>query len=1617
MNGNGPLDFQVYVGDADFKKTFNSMERRATSFTRHVDKEVSSLDATFAKLGQVAAGAFAIGELSQLPGQIVKVRGEFQQLEIALNTMLGSKEKGDKLLSEIVTTAASTPFGLKDLAAATKQLLAYGSASDSVIKEIRMLGDVASGVSVPIGELVYLYGTLRSQGRAYAVDIRQFAGRGIPIYAELAKVLNVGVGEVNALVEAGKVGFPQVEQAFRNMTSGAGMFSGLMDAQSKSLTGLIERLKDGIDVAFNDIGKANQGLAEDVITGATVVVENYQNVADILTVLIGTYGAYRAALVLVNTMKTTEATSYAAITAGINAQSGATERAIALETRRAQATALRKTALADEAFALSLNAAAQVQSLRADVAAAAAKRTSTIETAKSAAAEVTSATARLAAAQANQVATANYLSATVREAAAKEVLNAQNALLIASENGVTARKAASAASADFLAKKTALETATKTANSLVTKTNTTAEAAGIATKGAAAVATTRLTSLQALQIAVTRQATAAQLAFNGTLLANPIVLATVGLAALAGAMWYLSDSTTAAELAQKSLNQILEDQKKRKEDLVSKTSELTGVINNESSTTFAQIQAYSSLQKLYPALLNNLTLQEFKLLKATDAQKQLNAAMDQMGISGTNGEFDKANKRIDELTKKLDNLKKQQAQAGPGSGAFVAPIARAQTELEAARISAEKLGEQVKQNTADAWEANTPVEDQIKHYQTLQGSLFDQRKTIEESITKMQKMGGTAQGLKPFFDQLTLTGLNQQIDQVAGKIGALMGNRSAVVDGGNKAYWEKVKSDANDKRDNLGISKSGSSEWKALTKEIDAADKKLQAYSATKKVAERKVPEKDKPKPFGSIAYYEQISRKADEIIAKTPGSNTGEIAKQNKIKIDAEAKADEIRKQTAVKTFDQELEEKKNKYEQYQRWVDHYSKESADAQFAGLIKQGDSYAAYLDGEIRKLEAQKGTSGIGLIGPEEERLVKLKVEFSETTGAKSPVQLLEDQLSSAKDEAQSLSEYLDILYAKQGEIGSGGGSTGNDKRKIVAQQIVETEKELKQVLNSFLSESAVYTKKRFDVEQKYMNLRKTAYKKLNREELSDALKAIDTQRKAEMEAMADEEQEQSATFKKLHAEYLDYGRKQIKERLANLQTLLKAEEISAQRRKDLEFELAKVKRELDQKTAKGFREAAGLLNSVLGDIDLNFSKTFAISMRDLSGAMSNVSTLMDSGASTMEQIGSIIGLVSFVAVTVRDAFMTAEDLITGMEVQESYYANIKNEVEGVNILLERQATLLDRLTGTKKIQGSFDLIGEYAKKQEDSLKALQDMSLDVISKQTEVFVDPILGTKVKNKGFAGVWTSLMTGGKAKTKIEYQFENIDTSGYDDIEDFIQLLADIKKGGGKLNGKEVVDADLQALELLINTYQEAEAAQLQLLEDFKTFLTATTQAGIVDSIVEGFRSGKVAASDFADDFQTMMQNALLNSLKANMMNQDMDLFYKKFSDFSLSDGVLTGTEIAELQSDYAALIEKGRQQYEDIQKVSGIDLSSSAGTTGKDPLSGAIRGVSEETASVLAGQFNAIRISNADIMVSMRQSLLYQSRIADNTEFNRKLVVLDSILSELRTSNATLIRGFG
>lgn len=283
---------QAIAATEQLNRAFKQLQQQATTAGSSIDTVISHI---------AAATGITIGAatLKNLAAQVMNIRGEFQQLEIAFATMLGSADKANKLMQQLTHTAATTPFDLKGVAQGAKQLLAYGIAAEDVNQTLINLGDIAAGLSIPLGDMVMLYGTTMVQGRMFTQDLRQFMGRGIPLVQALADTMGVAKEEVQDLVSAGKVGSQEFQTALMSLVAEGGQFGGLMEQQSKSISGQISNIEDGIDMMFNEIGQKAEPAITLALSGVSNLVENYQTVGKAVLALAGTYGTYRAALVVV----------------------------------------------------------------------------------------------------------------------------------------------------------------------------------------------------------------------------------------------------------------------------------------------------------------------------------------------------------------------------------------------------------------------------------------------------------------------------------------------------------------------------------------------------------------------------------------------------------------------------------------------------------------------------------------------------------------------------------------------------------------------------------------------------------------------------------------------------------------------------------------------------------------------------------------------------------------------------------------------------------------------------------------------------------------------------------------------------------------------------------------------------------------------------------------------------------------------------------------------------------------------------------------------------------------------------------------------------------------------
>lgn len=301
------IKFDTIVETAKVVSGFRDIQNAVHQTAERVEKDGKSIDDVISNIQNsmnIAIGGWSIGKFVN---QMMLVRGQFQQTEMAFKTMLQSEEKADALMKQLIRTAAVTPFGVEDVTEGAKQLLAFNVAAEDVNKTLIGLGDVAAGMGLNLKDLVMLYGTTIAKGKMDTMDLYQFLNRGIPIADEIAKVMGLDVTnaikEVQKQIKAGKVTSDIFIQAMQSMTAEGSKFGGLMEAQSKTITGQISNIEDAIEQMFNDLGKSQEGVINTGLGIVSTLVENWETVGKAVMVAATAYGSYKAVLMTVNALQ------------------------------------------------------------------------------------------------------------------------------------------------------------------------------------------------------------------------------------------------------------------------------------------------------------------------------------------------------------------------------------------------------------------------------------------------------------------------------------------------------------------------------------------------------------------------------------------------------------------------------------------------------------------------------------------------------------------------------------------------------------------------------------------------------------------------------------------------------------------------------------------------------------------------------------------------------------------------------------------------------------------------------------------------------------------------------------------------------------------------------------------------------------------------------------------------------------------------------------------------------------------------------------------------------------------------------------------------------------------
>ena len=284
--------------DADYKRKLDILNaaieqhnknlKEAGVNSRALTEQTSYMAGYMSRWAQRMAFAFSVGSIKNFVEQIASVRGQFELSERSLEAILQNKPKADEIFNKTVELAVKSPFRIKDLVDYTRQLSAYRIESDKLYDTTKRLADVSAGLGVDMGRLILAYGQVKAAAYLRGSEVRQFTEAGINMYGELQQYFKEVKGEAYTtaqivdMISKRKVTFEDVEAIFQRMTDKGGTFYNMQEIQAETLQGKISNLKDAFDVMLNDIGKANEGTFKGMISGATEMLNNWQNIAKVI---------------------------------------------------------------------------------------------------------------------------------------------------------------------------------------------------------------------------------------------------------------------------------------------------------------------------------------------------------------------------------------------------------------------------------------------------------------------------------------------------------------------------------------------------------------------------------------------------------------------------------------------------------------------------------------------------------------------------------------------------------------------------------------------------------------------------------------------------------------------------------------------------------------------------------------------------------------------------------------------------------------------------------------------------------------------------------------------------------------------------------------------------------------------------------------------------------------------------------------------------------------------------------------------------------------------------------------------------------------------------------------
>ena len=873
------IKFDITGDNSSVLKAFRGVQDGVSQTARVVEQQGQSIENVFNRIKSVASVAFAGFTAKEIISTLGTVRGEFQQFEIAFETMLGSGQKAKGMISDIANLAATTPFDMKGVVNGAKQLLAYGFAANEITDTMRRLGDVSAGLGLNLQDLTWLYGTTMVQGRLFTRDLMQFTGRGIPLTEELAKQFGVTEDKVSELVTAGKVGFPEVKKAIESLTNEGGKFGGLMEKQSHSITGQISNIQDTIEMAINDLGTQTEGLMNDALDITSKVIDHWKEIGEVILAAASAIGLYKAMAVSIAAFDTaTTNAGYAAELSALESLLPMKEEAKKTDLEEAVAKGQLSAAQAELVASKREEVAAYVAELQAQAKAKADAATAVAEEVKALENKLAMQDNEVQSLQDAYDALQSYTDGQKVETAEIKLNTAVN------ERNTIAKQ---------------LQTARETAATAATEANTAANAANTASQGLNTAATARDTAAKGIWAQVTLLCKRAQDAWNASMFSSPLFWIAATIAAVTYAVYKLATAETAHETAVRKSNEAWDEFDNKVKERQQNIESLIRTIQSETATEYEKAEAYQKLSNLAPQLTEQYSQAQLASADFAKTQKEVAESMDEL-------KYDKAVEEVEKYRKKVEELQMQlrtdAANGGQGSIAISSQISQVQADLDQAeeklsniiqlrdqaaenakpfevRLQEAQENESVRQEIFDFYdEAINLANDWQAANETINYATGESR--LDAFINKAQKeIAGLREDIKNNPADLNLRMQESEKTKVLNNL--LTMKRNWAVTGATtiplifKAQWNTAKQSLNQaKKRAQALANNGSTETYQ------------QAYNRTQReynAAKRRVAAMERNKSKYTAAQYEtatQNLKAAKDAYSKLGGDVSGRAAK-----------------------------------------------------------------------------------------------------------------------------------------------------------------------------------------------------------------------------------------------------------------------------------------------------------------------------------------------------------------------------------------------------------------------------------------------------------------------------------------------------------------------------------------------------------------------------------------------------------------------------------------------------------------------------------------------------------------------------------------------------------------